>query len=932
MSMEPWWKNVEPHEDIVKGELKQSQFAVQLGDAVAGEGQSDYANPVTFFDRTYFTRNLERILLDVLNMVGSDGGRESVIQLLTSFGGGKTHTLLSIYHMFENREKVDHLESIDEIIEKSEVEDIPEANVSVVVGNDLNPVTGREVEDTTIKTIWGEIAYQLGGESAYKIIEENDNQRVAPGKDDLKEVLNEAGPSVILMDELTDYVTKAAGVEGKNLESQTISFLQELTEVVSNMDKVSLVVTLPQSPYERSGEAADELYEEIYEKVKRRVGRVEEAWTPIEEDEIYDVVSKRLFREPESDKEVKKTIDSFTKMYGDLGDKVKNEVQEPEYREKMEKSYPFHPEVIDALYQRWGSLPKFQRTRGVLRLLALVIRQLYDEQPHSSLIQAGDIKFNNDRIQSEVLRYLDDETWRAVISSDIGNIPEKIDSELGGEYKRENLALKLSRAIFLYSHHSGDDRGTNIEELRAAILKPDFSSSEFVTEVVRRFKGTGGLWYLDEDSAGNLFFRTTPSLNKMVIEVEEQIEEEEINEKYKEITLDLSESTQTDIKTYCFPKGSEDIENIEKIQIAYLGTEYGATKDIENTDVAEFVWELIENYRESKRTHKNSLIFAVPDKEDLISIKEDVRKLLALQEIYDSPNRLEKLEEKQRNQVETRLERIKNEVPNTIKSSYRFLVKANDTENLQVIDTGKTNIGGNLTESFLQTLEERGVVLKSLDPSLIEKKLWPEKDETLSIDRIWSSFHNHYGLPIPESKDVLIASIETGVEVGEFGLIRGELGEEKTFYFKEPVNSASISEEWKLIRPQKAEEIIARKKSSEEQESEISEPEKEESEETETGEDEGHKGENKVVQPSDSESENQYTKLSISAGISPHNFTDFYRGVISPLNNEVNSEDIEVKIDVNVDSESGLSESVIKTKIEETLKQIQTENKEIDFS
>lgn len=932
MSMEPWWKNVEPHEDIVKGELKQSQFAVQLGDAVAGEGQSDYANPVTFFDRTYFTRNLERILLDVLNMVGSDGGRESVIQLLTSFGGGKTHTLLSIYHMFENREKIDHLESINEIIEKSEVEDVPEANVSVVVGNDLNPVTGREVEYTTIKTIWGEIAYQLGGESAYKIIEENDNQRVAPGKDDLKEVLNEAGPSVILMDELTDYVTKAAGVEGKNLESQTISFLQELTEVVSNMDKVSLVVTLPQSPYERSGEAADELYEEIYEKVKRRVGRVEEAWTPIEEDEIYDVVSKRLFSEPESDKEVKKTIDSFTKMYGDLGDKVKNEVQEPEYREKMEKSYPFHPEVIDALYQRWGSLPKFQRTRGVLRLLALVIRQLHDEQPHSPLIQAGDIKFNNDRIQSEVLRYLDDETWRAVISSDIGTIPEKIDSELGSEYKRENLALKLSRAIFLYSHHSGDDRGTNIEELRAAILKPDFSSSEFVTEVVRRFKGTGGLWYLDEDNAGNLFFRTTPSLNKMVIEVEEQIEEEEINEKYKEITLDLSESTQTDVKTYCFPKGSEDIENIEKIQITYLGTEYGATKDVENTDVAEFVWELIENYRESKRTHKNSLIFAVPDKEDLISIKEDVRKLLALQEIYDSPNRLEKLEEKQRNQVETRLERIKNEVPNTIKSSYRFLVKANDTENLQVIDTGKTNIGGNLTDSFLQTLEERGVVLKSLDPSLIEKKLWPEEDETLSIDRIWSSFHNHYGLPIPKSKDVLIASIETGVEVGEFGLIRGELGEEKTFYFKEPVNSASISEEWKLIRPQKAEEIISRKKSSEEQESEISESEEEESEETEAGEDEGQKSENKVVQPNDPESENQYSKLSISTGISPHNFADFYRGVISPLNNEVNSEDIEVKIDVNVDSDSGLSESVVKTKIEETLKQIQTENKEIDFS
>jgi len=303
-----WRKGTTPHQDIRDDHVSEALFAVNLSRAIAREGAEEYRDPALFFERTHLTRTLQSLIRDVLKTLHGEPGANSVIHLQTNFGGGKTHAELALYHLLTSPQEALAVPRIAGFLDENGFDVVPQAAVAPLPCADLY-AGGREVEGERkasplhIRTLWGEVAYRLGGMVLYNLVRDSDQQQLAPGVDLLRRVLTQAGPNLILMDELLHYVDKAAAVTvgDSNLATQTLGFLRELTEAVDAVDHSVLVASLTASRMEDITVLTDEDAAFTLSKLEDTLRRMEDARTPIESSEIYDVVRARLFQEVNSD-------------------------------------------------------------------------------------------------------------------------------------------------------------------------------------------------------------------------------------------------------------------------------------------------------------------------------------------------------------------------------------------------------------------------------------------------------------------------------------------------------------------------------------------------------------------------------------------------------------------------------------------------------
>ncbi|MDZ7740949.1 MAG: DUF499 domain-containing protein [Bacteroidota bacterium] len=346
-----------------------------------------------------------------------------VISLQTGFGGGKTHSLISLYHIVNAGSKLNKSEHLKELLETTGKIEFDSANVAVFTNNTNDPTQGRIVDGLHIQTIWGEVAYQLAGKEGYDIVRANDESRTAP-KGLFSKVLEIAQPALILIDELADYCVSASAIEvgASNLSDQTISFMQELTESVANVSKCMMVATLPASPVEVASSSKGA---QILTSLQNRLARVGADSKPVADEEIFEVVRRRLFEELGDEDERTKVINEYMSFYEELSksSEVPKKASRVEYRELLMKSYPFHPELIDMFRIRWASNHDFQRTRGVLRLLASIVSDLWKRQGSltgtQSLIQTCDVNFANLDALTSQLKKLYGNGYDAVIAADV---------------------------------------------------------------------------------------------------------------------------------------------------------------------------------------------------------------------------------------------------------------------------------------------------------------------------------------------------------------------------------------------------------------------------------------------------------------------------------------------------------------------------------
>ena len=477
--LRPWFQNCIPHFDIRSGKLDESVFAANLNDVVMGVGPEVYRDPVTFFKKTYVTAGLRDITKRVVTALNGMETENRVISLQTGFGGGKTHTLISLYHIIKCGSQLLQMESCANILPADAHPQFENAKVAVFTNDTNDIVQGRTTEEgITIHTLWGEIAYQLGGVKGYEQVRRNDEDRIAPSAPIFKPILIEAKTSLILIDELADYCVKAASKKGRDgyLYDQTVSFMQTLTQVVSSVPRCVLIATLPAS---KSEMANSELGQKVLDALHDRIVRIGTGVKPVDDEEVYEVIRRRLFDQINDEQVVDLVAKRYKDMYHNRRTDLPERCDKLEYANKIKKSYPFHPELIDMFRNRWGSDSKFQRTRGVLRLLASIVQDLWKRKDSlngpQALIHTSDVYLENLNSLTGTITNLMGSNWDSVMTADVYGTSSnaRIVDEMDPQSNLCQYRLTQGIATTLLMASVGvKQKGLSIKELKLCLLRP----------------------------------------------------------------------------------------------------------------------------------------------------------------------------------------------------------------------------------------------------------------------------------------------------------------------------------------------------------------------------------------------------------------------------------------------------------------------------
>lgn len=867
MPLSSWWQITTPHRDIREGKLTEAIFAADLGDVAKGTAPLEYSDALTFFQKTYLTNGLKNLIENVFNRLNG-GKADPVIQLQTPFGGGKTHALVTLYHIVKNYSQIKHLPQIEGL-------KLPtNTKVVVFVGIQADALKGR--------TPWGEIAYQL---ERYDIIKDHDQKRISPGKEKLKEVLS-SQPVLILIDELLEYIVKASRSEKTErvTQGQTLAFLQEITEVVAGSQNACLVITLPASILE----TYDEQAEQALTQLQKVSGRVETVYTPVEGIEIYEVIRKRLFEDIGEERTRKEVSQYYFDFYQRLGEDVPPEVRTPEYREKIEYAYPFHPELIDILYERWGSFPTFQRTRGVLRLLAEVVSDLYNRKLPSALIHSSLVNLGNPAIRREFIKHIGNE-YESVIASDIIGKASEIDRQMGSEYEKYRIATGITTSVFLYSFSGGERKGITLPRIRVALLREGIPQT-IVGDAVAKLEEQ--LWYFHSEKK-QFAFRNQPNLNRVILQKEETISDEQVLEELKRNIQ--KHQGKAFAKIYVWPEEPSDVSDDN-----YLKLIISAPKYLNNSEETEqFASKIFERAGTSFRVFKNTLFILSMDGIQYGNLLKSLRRFLAINEVVNDKGLFETLSNENQQEIKTKLKEAEKKISTAILYAYRHLAFLDKTgliwKDLGIPTTGTEH---NLSDRVMHYLKDQEKILSRLTPKFILEKTFANDENEKELKEIYNLFLKTPGLPLLEDEEVLLNAVKDGVKSGLFGL-----KEMEEIYFKQEIEP-------------KLDSIILR--------GEIAKEKKEEEIKAEKAKEKGPiEPDEKVTRTLEAQekAEKRVTKiLTFRAEIPWDKLSDVIKGVIGPLKEK--SETIKIFIEITANSKEGFDRTTLDSKVKETLKQI----------
>lgn len=797
-----WWQITPPHRDIRSNKrLDESIFAADLGRVVHGSAPEDYQDPLRFFASTYLTQGLAALLGDALRELTGSGSGNRIIQIETPFGGGKTHTLLTLYHLIKHRADVIKRPEVKWLLTQIGLDHIPEARVATIVGTDLSAIEPVIQSDgTKLYTLWGQIAYQLGGVAGYALVRSADEARLAPGAETLR-VLFDRAPALILMDELVNYVVPAGAVAvgSTTLKDQTIAFLQQLTQAIAQTLKSMLLLTIPGSQTELYGQAAKDLQQQLFTAaghVAEIVGRVQTVRTPVQGDDIYEVLRRRLL-EPladdnarkERDRRARQVAQTYVEMYRAIPNDVPQEVQEEAYIERMVRAYPFHPDVVRILYERWGTLPDFQRTRGALRILGLVIADLFANNRFDPLILPSHLNLAPGDLRNELVRVLDNATFNNVIDSDIAGPSAKavqIDGGVGREHARFKPAERTATTVFLWSFSgaASETKGASEAQIRVGVLTPEMQPA-IIGNVLNEFRRK--LWYMHEENS-SYRFDTRANLNRVIVQKEEgvtaQAARKAVEDKITELLNAMGQRSRggslfgsgsaVSLRSYLFPKASQDVADIPSIGVGLLRPAQSAPAGDEIDALPPLVGEILTRYGERPRENRNTLAVLVPDTNLVVEAEKAARRLLALRAAKADTQLA--LPDNQRQELNQMLEAAANAFPQEVARIYRSVVVPADASKggMERFDLGLRSFvkGETLWDDALALLAAKDRYLDALAPSLLASNhfgIWPKDVDAVSTQKLWEAFVQFPHLPMLASKQILIDAITKGCDQGLLG-------------------------------------------------------------------------------------------------------------------------------------------------------------------
>ncbi|MGI8430509.1 MAG: Swt1 family HEPN domain-containing protein [Solirubrobacteraceae bacterium] len=763
--LRPWREIVTPHRDVASGRYQQAEFAADLGQVHNGQGSSEYRDPAEFYRRTFLTDGLTHLLTNALVRLSGSGG-DPVVELQTNFGGGKTHSMLALYHLFSGTPATD-LAGVEPVLKQAGVSQPPTARRAVLVGTALSPgQPHRAADGTEIHTLWGELAWQLGSKDGYDLLAEADRSGVSPGSDVLRDLFGFFSPCLILIDEWVAFVRQLYGVDGLPAGSfdANLSFAQALTDAARQTTGTLVVASIPASDIEVGGEAG----KAALERIKNTFGRMESAWRPASADEGCEIVRRRLF-EPITDAKDFVSRDAvaraFAELYrGQTGEFPAN-CREADYERRIKAAYPIHPELFDRLYTDWSTLDKFQRTRGVLRLMAGVIHTLWQRQDGGVLIMPASVPVDEPSVQFELTRYMDD-PWVPVIETDVDGptaLPVRLDQE-NTTFGRYSACRRVARTLYLGSaptlHTS--QRGLDDRSLKLGCVQPGETVATF-GDALRRL--TDQATHLYQDGT-RYWFSTQPSVTRLAQDRAEQQSADIVLEELRRRLRDEAKTRGDFARVHPCPPSSAEVPDEAEARLVILDPEMAHSLKTAESSARLAAAALLDQRGGGPRRFRNMVVFLAADRARLAELQRGVQQYLAWKSIWDERGILN-LDPFQQTQVEQRFKQADETVRHRIPETYIWLLAPEQTPN-GLVEWQELRVQGDepLAVRASRKLRNEDLLITAYAPTLLRGQLdriplW--RGHHVGIRQLWEDFAQYSYLPRLKDSDVLLTSIRSGI-------------------------------------------------------------------------------------------------------------------------------------------------------------------------
>lgn len=806
MTLKPWYRVVSPREDLREGKpLDAAEFAVHLDQVRDGRAPTDYQKPERFFDRTYLTRNLLSFAAEVVRRLsGIQTETSAVFNLNTQFGGGKTHFLTLLYHLANHGAKADRWNGVPDILARAGIQHVPNAATAVFVGQKFDVLCGRGGDDGTPRRVtpWGEIAFQLGGKEAFALVAQHDEQRIAPGGDLIGKFLPPDRPALILIDELMNLVSTGRKL---GMAAQTYNFLQNLSEEVRGRDNVVLAVSIPASELEMNPEDVAD-----FQRLEKLLDRLGKAVMMAAESETSEIIRRRLFDwDGTLDSDAKKTIAAYAAWVMDHRQQVPSWFPIDRAREAFAETYPFHPMALSVFERKWQALPRFQRTRGILRLLALWVSRAYVDgfkgAHRDPLLGLGTAPLEDSIFRSATFEQLGENKLEAAVTTDICGKKDswtvRLDKEADEDIKKARLHRKSATVIFFESN-GGQAKTTEatVPEIRLAVAEPelDVGNVDTVLEAL-----SASCYYLTSER-NRYRFSLTPNLNKLLADRRATIKPERIEERVRaEVQKVFAQGS--GVERIYFPEKS--IQVPERPALTFVVLEPERSMADEKTTLS-FVESMTRECGSSGRTFKSALIWCVPDSAG--ALHDEARKLLAWEDIEDEEDELH-LDDSQKRQLSENVKKAQRDLREAVWRTYKHLVLLGKDNALQHKDLGlvHSSAAGDLVGFLLNRLRGDGDIEAAVSPTFLVRH-WPAMKEW-STKAVRDAFFASPLFPRLLNGDSIKETIGRGVENGVLAYVgKGRSSRYEPFLFGTSLSpdEVEISEEMFVITGEEAKKHI----------------------------------------------------------------------------------------------------------------------------
>ena len=631
MSLKPWRAVARPHKDVLEGTFKQSEFAADISQVASNTASPEYQDAEMFFSRTFITEGMRLLLMSVAQRLAGKGG-DPVVQLQTAFGGGKTHTMLAVLHLANRQVSTDKLAGVAPLLDEAGIQDLPQANVAVIDGIKLSPSQPQQHDGVSVNTLWGEIAWQLLGAEGYALVADSDADGTSPGKDVVRQLLVKAAPCVILIDELVAFIRQLE--VGKQYKAGTfdsnITFIQALTEAMKLVPHAMLLASLPESEIEVGGTMG----QRALNSLEKYFARVESVWKPVASTEAFEIVRRRLFESPGDSAVVEGICRQFSDFYRNHSDKFPVETQSNIYYERLCQCYPIHPEVFDRLYEDWSTLDKFQRTRGVLQYMAIVIHWLWQSENADALIMPGSITLDDSNVRNKSIHYLP-QGWEPVLEKEVDgprSEPYEIDTR-DTRFGGVQAARRAMRTIFLGSAPSTAEqavKGVQVERILLGCVQPEQTIGVY-EDVLKRLRDKLHYLYSEQD---RYWLDTKPNLRREMESRKQNINDlEELQPLLKERVAKVFGRGHSFGGVHVFtPSGDvpDDFGTGPRLVVLPPAAAYSRADSQQAFEVAE---NILRNRGDQPRQKQNRLIFFAADYDVVSRLNDAGRTFLAWRSI-----------------------------------------------------------------------------------------------------------------------------------------------------------------------------------------------------------------------------------------------------------------------------------------------------------